>query len=212
MISPHDSQKDVHTSKDNWKEGIPPGTSIGKSSWCYPEKGHSQRYEEFLDEHVTPNFQDQAPQMSTCGKRTPELERSLNSGSCRSSGTSPKIGMPFGTLRRRVALRRSHPMYEYNITGPFEPLRQISLYLDLWYAKYSFSVVEPRLVSPDEPGMRPVWMLTLKIHGPNSGMVIEINEMLLSMNFVGVSTCPIYYDGSIGTHALWRSKDLHAVW
>jgi hypothetical protein len=103
-------------------------------------------------------------------------------------------------------------MYEYNITGLYALSLQTIAHHLLWSDKFSSSVAELALESLAAHGMNRVFLLTLKIPEPNSGMVTEINQMLLSMNFEAVSTSPIYSGGSIGTLCLWRSKDHPLHW
>jgi hypothetical protein len=125
---------------------------------------------------------------------------------------TPRTGTEFGNTLRRDILKTFPQTYVYSIIGPYVPLKQISQYLKQLYDSVLCSAGEPELVSPDELGKKPVFLLTLKIHDPNSGTAIEINSMLSLMNFEEVSTSPICLDGLIGTHVLWRSKALPPVW
>lgn len=159
------------------------------------------------------NSPDQQPPMTMCGKRKRGYQSpSLSWGESPTDVTMPTTGMLFGNPPSPVEYSKSPPMYEYNITGHYVLSLQTIAHHLLWSDKFSFSVAELALESLAAHGMKQVFLLTLKIREPNSGMVTEINQMLLSMNFEAVSTSPIYSGGSIGTLCLWRSKDHPLHW
>lgn len=161
----------------------------------------------------TVNYQDQRPQTPTYGKRKRGSQSpSLSWGEDPIDVTMPPIGTLFGNPPSPVEYSKSPPMYEYNITAHYALSLQTIAHHLLWSDKFSSFVAELALESLAAHGMKQVFLLILKIREPNSGMVTEINEMLLSMNFEAVSTSPIYSGGSIGTLCLWRSKDHPLHW
>lgn len=162
---------------------------------------------------LTVNSLDQRPQTPTYGKRKHEcLSPSLSWGESPSVVTMPPIGTLFGNPPRMEEYSKSQPMYEYNITGHYALSLQTIVHHLLWSDKFSSLVAELALENLAAHGMKQVFLLTLKIREQNFGMVTEINNMLLSMNFEAVSTSPIYSGGSIGTLCLWRSKDHPHHW
>lgn len=206
------SLSELPTARDSSKKATPPDTGIGRFWWCCDEKDHCPRLRIFSVPLATQSSPDRQPQMTTSGRKTPELESNLSLGLSRSNAITRKIGTRFGTLPRRGISTGFPQTYESNVIGHYVPLERISLYLSLWYDDALCFVEGPELVSQDGPGKKPLYRLTLRIHEANSGTAIEIKNMLSSMNFEAVSTSPICLDGSIGTHVLWRSKDLAPCW
>lgn len=161
----------------------------------------------------TVNSPDQRPQTPTYGKRKRGSQSPSSSwGEDLTEEIMPPIGMQFGNQLSPVRYSTSQPMYEYNITAHYGLSLQTIAHHLLWSDKFSSSVAELGLENLAAHGMKQVFLLILKIREPNFGMVTEINNMLLSMNFEAVSTSPIYSGGSIGTLCLWRSKDLLHHW
>lgn len=64
----------------------------------------------------------------------------------------------------------------------------------------------PVLVSRAAHGMKPVWMLTLRIPAQNSGTATVYKKMWYLMNFEVQSMCLMYSDGLTGIRCVWRSK------
>lgn len=147
------------------------------------------------------------------GKRKLESQiPSLSWGENPTDVTMEPTGTWFGSWPSPEKYRKSHQIYEYNITAPLELSLLTIVHQLLWSDKFLYSQGELALESLAVRGMKQVYLLTLKIPEPSSGMVIEINQMLSSMNFEAVSTSPMYYGGSIGTLCLWRSRDLPPHW
>ena len=147
------------------------------------------------------------------GKRKREFPaRSLSWGESPRDITMPPTGMLYGMPQRMDQSSISQPTYEFNITERSVQLLRIMANRLLWNDRFLFSAGELALESLGAPGLNQDWMLTLRIRDQNSGMVTEITNMLLSMNFEAVSTSPIFSDGLIGTLCLWRSKDRLHRW
>lgn len=162
---------------------------------------------------LTANFPDRRPQTPTFGKRKRGSQSPSSSwGEDLTEETMPQIGMLYGKQLSPVRYSTSQPMYEYNITAHFGLSLQTIAHQLLLNDRFSSFVAELGLENLAAHGMKQVFLLILKIREPNSGMVTEINEMLLSMNFEAVSTSPIYSGGLIGTLCLWRSKDHPLHW
>lgn len=87
---------------------------------------------------------------------------------------------------------------------------------NLWLLKkrLNFSLDPPVQANPLWLGEKQVTMLMLRIHARSSGVVIRVNfinkvkKLLLSTNFVGVSTLVTSSDGLTSIHAVWRSKEV----
>jgi len=139
-------------------------------------------------------------------QRLPFLARNLNLGASLYSGTPRKTGTTSGQ--------------ELNL-GTLMEFPQVFVYKVIVRSGLSARTLADRLLSSvqsmssgvqleqervDEPGMRPVWMLTLKIQEPSSGVVIEIRSMLSSMNLEETSTSHTCCVGSIVIRSLWKSK------
>lgn len=162
---------------------------------------------------LTANYQDQRPRTPMSGKRKRGSQSpSLSWGESPTVVTMPPTGTLFGNQPNPVEYSTSPQTYEYNITAHYGLSLQTIVHHLLWSDKFSSFVVELALESLGGHGMKQVFLLTLKIREPSFGMVTEINNTLLSMNFEAVSTSPIYSGGLIGTLCLWRSKDHPLHW
>lgn len=154
------------------------------------------------------NLADLKPQVTTSGKKTPELkEPNLKWEPDQSSETAPRTGTPSGKLQHEGTLYPSRQTYVFCITKLSEQ-SALTLRNQLeWSELAMFSLVKLELASHGGPGTWQEWTLTVKIPTQNSGAVILVNEMLLSMNFVVESMSHISYVGSTAIQLTWRSKD-----
>lgn len=136
----------------------------------------------------------------------------MNLESCRTNEIQEQIGSESGNAQDEEISLASMQMYEFNIIARcVRSLRTLANRF-LWNDLLLFTVDELGLENLGVPGKKPQWLLTLKIREPSSGMVTEVKNTLLLMNFEEVSTSPMYLDGSIGTRSLWRLKDHQPLW
>jgi hypothetical protein len=99
-------------------------------------------------------------------------------------------------------------MYEWSAIGPDELLEAIIPKLFQWNEMLLSSGVRLELGSPDERGMKLAWTLTVKTLVPSSGVAIRMNQILWLMNFVEVSTLPIFFGGWTVILSEWKLRDL----
>lgn len=201
------------TSVGNSKLDLSMDTDIGNSVSVSPRRLLFPLPEEPLEDEPMPNFQDLKLHENTCGRKTPELTGlNLNLETSHYEEMPNPTGMRFGKLPKPEIWTESLQVFVYNIIAPCEQSAVTTLNQLLLNVK-SMSLWDLRgLERVDVPGMKPHGLLTLRIQEPSFGTAIEINRMLSSMNFVAVSTSPIYLDGLIGTQYLWRSRDLPPHW
>lgn len=165
-----------------------------------------------LEEEPGVNSQDLSELWNTCVKKIPELENPLSMESYQLTEVPVPTGIEFGNTLKKARSKKYLLKSELQVIGPYVPLEQIMRSLKPWKEFVMCSAVQRAPVNQEEHGQRQDWMLTLKIQDPNSGMGTVIKNMLLLTNFEETSRCPIYFDGLIGTHVLWRSKGLPPVW
>lgn len=153
------------------------------------------------------NLQGQKPQVNTFGKKRLGLRgRSLSSVSSRSSETPSPIGRRSGSPPLTSTLWQSQQIFEYHITLPsVESMRIIQNQLE-WSELATFTGVTLARESRGKLGGTPVSMLTLRIHGQNSGVDTLVKKMLLSMSLEVESMLVTSYVGSIGIRSSWKLK------
>lgn len=103
----------------------------------------------------------------------------------------------YGTKKLMVAIIDSSPVSLQILQKQLESRKRLTYFMD-----------EPALEKVDVHGMKPAWVLTLKIHAQNGGMDTEVKKMLSLMNFEVTLTFPTFYGGSTVTRSVWSAKDL----
>ena len=102
--------------------------------------------------------------------------------------------------------KKSLPMYAWYLIGPYAPLKRTMTSLWPWLESLPYFGVEQVLESRIEQHLKLVHMLTIRIQDPSSGVVTNLNQIVLSMNFVELSTSLISLDGSTDIHYMWKQK------
>lgn len=186
--------------------------SIGKYVCPSKAKEASNRSVTFSDPFM-PSFQEATPPPSMSGKKTPESpEPNLNWERNQSNATANKIGTPYGNMPLKDNYFRSPVQYELRVIGLCEQLVQTMQNQLEWSELASYTGVQQELVRVGDLGKKQAWTLTLKIRTQNSGAGTLAKAMLLSMNFVVVSTYRTCCDGLIVTQQLWKSKEAVSYW
>lgn len=190
------------------RSGVNQGTTTG-NSWSHsPERDPSPLSRRFLEQHAMPSSLDQRVPNSTSGRMLPLLRAlGLSGEQSPSEETQRQTGNQFGPPPSPEIWHRSPPMYVLRVIGPYSQLEPIMSQFRQWSEDALSSGGELELVSRVEPGKRPEWTLTAKIHEPSSGVVTIVKQMLCLMNFEVVSTLPIYSDGWIDIQYVWKSKE-----
>lgn len=180
--------------------------NIGK---CWPTTPTKLRGQEFSETLVTASASRASPTLpeSMFGRKI--LESPVPSSSTASSlceETPPRIGSPSVVLPLKESWKKYLPMFSFVVTLHCEGLAKTIYDRFLWSALVQFSGVELALESREEPGMKRVWTLTLRIRTPNFGMVTDLIDMLLSMNLEEASQSAICFDGWTDIRSSWKSK------
>lgn len=145
-------------------------------------------------------------QSSTCGKKTPGWENSLNSAKEHSNETVPQTGILSKLPRLEGTSRRFHRIFLFDITALWSELEQIMPKLNQ-LKKKSLCIMGPQAQgSPEGPGLKQDWMLTQRILGLNSGMGTRIKRILSSTNSEEELTYRTCCGGWIVTQSWWKSK------
>lgn len=190
------------------RSGVNPGTTTGNSSSLLQERDLSPLSRRYLETHAMPSSVDQSVPNRTYGRMTPLLRAlGLNGEPSQLDETVRPTGSQYGPPPSPEIWHRSPPMYVLRATGPYKQLEPIMNQFQQWSEDALCSGGELELVSRVEPGKRPDWTLTAKIHGQSSGVVTKVKQMLCLMNFEVVSTLPIYSDGWIDIQYVWKSKE-----
>lgn len=154
-------------------------------------------------------------QKSMFGKRILESP-DRNSNLAPSQSTDPKrpTGGKCLPLQNLVISKRSRRTYLFAVI-----LNSHESAKTLWYASINFRFqLQLRGLSKssgdvqdlervDLPGMKPVWMLSLKTHPQNGGTVTGLRQTLLSMSFEAVSQLSIFSAGSTAIRCVWKRKE-----
>jgi len=141
------------------------------------------------------------------GKTTPEsLGPSSKSAVSQSADPILGTGMLSEPLQNPGTLTQYPRTYSFGvIASSLESLKTLWLQL-LWSEQLGSIGDELALERVVLLGSKPAWMLTLRIPPQSGGMVIEVKNMLSSMNFVAASRSSTYCDGSIAIQWLWRPR------
>jgi len=75
-----------------------------------------------------------------------------------------------------------------------------------WKERATYFGGQPAQVKVVAHGLKPEWKLIVKTQEQNSGVVTVLKNMLLSTNFVEVSTLLTSSAGLIVIQSVWRSK------
>lgn len=154
-----------------------------------------------------PNSPEAQPRETMSGRSSPvSTEPNSYSASNPSPERTRSTGNPYGNPLRPATFYPSRRQYVYQVTelsDQFMPIMRSQLE---WSAAASCTGATLELGSRVSLGKPPVWMLILRIPDQSSGVVIEINETLSSMNFVAVSTSATCCDGLIVIRSTWKSK------
>lgn len=203
----------LHGSKVSLNKEEPQDIYTGRSSSPSNEASDSELSDTPLVMASTPSYHVPSPPKSMYGRKTPGSPTlNLNLGASLSSGTPQRTGTPSWTPASVENWMKFPLTFWYVITLPSDESPQIICLLNLW--KDSFTYFGDRLVleNLEWPGQKGVLLLTLKIHCQNSGTDTVVRNTLSSMNLGELSTSPMYFDGSIVTQSLWRSKALPSPW
>lgn len=168
---------------------------------------------EILSGTVMPNSPVRLLQTPTYGRTTPtSTEHASNWEENPFGETRRGTGRLFGTRPSPETSSISTNPYWYHITVGSR--RSVRIFYNLLLSSdlAMFFGDELVLENLNVPGLREVFSLTLKIREPNFGTDIQVRQLLLSMNFVEVSTLDTYSGGSIVIQSLWRSRDLPQSW
>lgn len=193
---------------DNKKKERPPPISTGKSAWRSPRRSLYQELLESLEEESMPS--------SPVPKRPLPIARRPTQDSRNLSMLGPDpfveiqrpIGSPYGPPPSPEILNPFPQMSEWSVIVPCELLDLTTpSQKPLIEGLMSFGVVQI-LANHVVLGMKQEKVLMLNVLDPSSGTVIKIRSMLSSMNFAEVAMWHTCSDGSIVTHAVWKSKAL----
>lgn len=145
----------------------------------------------------------------TFGKRAHGLKApSLKLGESPLKETPLPIGPPSSPVLNQENIMISHQISILDVIIKSARSAGIIRSLLLSTGKFrSFGGI-PAQVKVEEPGMKPVWMLTLRILDPNGGVGIETKRLLSLMNFEEVLTFPTFYGGLTAIRSLWRGKEV----
>ena len=209
MSSSPISRQEWNTLRGNWNKEVKEDTSIGSRSLCSHEREPCELCRIFSENEVIMKRAGRTGQMNTSGKKTPVLQEPNSSWvSSRSGSTTSWTGQEFGNLQKLVRTNKSPREFEYRIIGLSERFaRTIQRQLE-WSELVKFSGVKLELESRFELGTKQEWTLILKIPEQSFGADTKVRNMLSWMSFEELWTSPIYYDGWIGTHSTWKSKEL----
>lgn len=164
-------------------EATTPDTFIGSSSWPSPPRNLLQELRNVLAQHVMPNSPDQRLRTPISRRMTPTLMEPDSSLELNPFVvTRRRIGRNAGQLRRPEMSNVFRHMYVYNVIGPFEQLELIISNLSQLSESAMYIGVELEQANQDGLGMRPDWILTLRIPEQSFGMVTNLKNMLLSVS------------------------------
>lgn len=208
MTGPPVYRKTSLGSEDNWNEAQTQSTYTGKYAW---PRARNYLWDKSNDSLVTPhmaNSADQKPQPTMSGKKTPESkEPNLKWEQDPSNATPPRTGTPSGMLQHGETSYPSRLTYVFCITKLSEQ-SALTLRNQLeWSELVMYTSVQLELESQGGPGTWQDWTLTVRIPTQNSGAVIPVRELLLSMNFVVESMSHTSYVGLTVIQLTWKSKD-----
>ncbi len=155
------------------------------------------------------NFPTQQQHQNMFGKRILE-SKELNSSSVSNQfvGAQKLTGTRCGMTPKKGLSKKSQRRSEYRVIGLSGALPLTMLIPSLLKELVTYSGVQLEQVNPEEPGMRQVWVLSVKTREVNSGADIAVRNLLSSMNLEGRLQSITYSDGSIGTLSTWSSRDL----
>jgi len=155
----------------------------------------------------TGNLADQQPPNPMSGRRTPELETPLNSANGPSEEMSLLTGLRFVVQLLPETLIQSPMTFTYVfITRSVGSAQTIFNHL-LSSEQLMSSGAELALASQDGLGPRRERMLMLRIRAQSFGVGMLVARMLSSMNFVGRSIYPTYYDGWTGIRCVLSLRE-----
>lgn len=191
-------------------------TNTGKSVLRSPRRNLLKELKESSEMESMPNSRVQKQLLRTVTKKRREFPSLLPLEPNPFVVTVPPTGSPYGIHNELtlgpppspVNLEPSPPMSEWLIITPSQESGQTTQRrLSLLGKLSSFGVVQVR-ENHTVLGWKQEKTLTLKTHALNFGAATMIRRILSSMNFGAVLTFPTCSDGSMGTLALWKSKDL----
>ena len=141
------------------------GHETGYRHWqlliVFKRSNPSIQLDEFLEEIGTESSQYQNVLMNTVGKKTLEsMELSSNMESSCCEGMKQKTGSESGPLLKKARLNKSPRILEYVIIAHSAPLLQILADQLRLSAPFMSTMVHRELASLEEPGTKPVLMLT----------------------------------------------------
>lgn len=186
-----------------------PTMNTGRSLLPSPPRNLYQELSQSLEEESMQSSPDQVQQSPTFGRMTPPLmERDSNLALNRSSEIARLNGSLFGPPPSPEISTRSRPTFVLQVTAPYVQLELIiNLLMESNGEQLCFGA-QLELANHAGPGMKREWTLTAKIPEQSFGVVTKVRRMLYVMNFVAVSTLPIYSGGWIDIRYVLKSKEV----
>lgn len=157
---------------------------------------------------VTGNVLDRLQQETMSGKKklvSPELSLSMDDSL--SEEMKALIGNKLEVLRKMASLMIFPPTYLFVATANSNELLWTICQQFQWSGLHAFFGDPQRQVKAGERGLKPGWMLTLRILDLSGGAAIEVMKTLCLMNFVERSTCPTYCAGQIAIRSIWSLRE-----
>lgn len=152
--------------------------------------------------------QDQTPPMNTSGKTKQVLMERDSSLARNLFGVTPRpTGHWYGNPQLVDNWKESQMTFSYVITGLSKESLKTTANRFLWTEVVQYFGGQLELANRIAPGMKPVPLLTLKIHSQNGGVDIKARNMLSLMNFEEYYQYPISYGGWTDIRSLWRRKE-----
>ena len=171
-------------SEDKPKKEVKLDTDTGKSWSRGRRKNPSENVNPFLVSEDTMNSLDPKQQRTTSGRKTRALRgHNLNMDLDPSQETPSQIGTKYGPPPSPVTWKQSRPISEFAITELSSRSHLIINQFQSWSESVPFFMAELEQVNPGVPGKKPVQTLILRIHEPNSGVVMMVSQTLSLMNF-----------------------------
>jgi len=194
--------------RDSSNEETPQDTNTGNSLLHSRQRSLSPLSVRYLATNAMPSSLAPRPRSPTYSRMTPLLRAlGLSGEQSPSEEMLRPTGSQYGPPPSPEIWQASQRMYALRATGPSSALELIMNQCLLWYECATFTGVPPVQVNLVGRGMKQDWTLTLRIPGPNFGVVIKLKQMLSLMNFEAELTSPICSDGLIDIQYVWKSRE-----
>jgi len=202
------SHPDYRSPQVKKKKGKPQALSTGNFAWRSARRSLYQELLDSLEKEFTLNSPDPRPLSPTATRKSLDFPSLSPLEPNPFDETVPQTGSQYGPPPSPVISCRSQLTYEWCLIVPSHGYGPIMRQRRLLIGQLAFFGVVQVLANLTVLGMKQEKVLMLKIPDPSSGVVTKISNMLSSMNFEEVLMSHICSDGSTGTLALWKSKDL----